>query len=120
MGESNRDSGEAPDDDSQFEFDTEPEPTTADASTTSASTKADHREYWRRNLKLIGILLAVWFTVSFLAGIVLARPLTDVYIGEVPVAFWMAQQGSIIVFVLIIFVYAWRMNKLDREFGVHE
>lgn len=84
------------------------------------TSMADRREYWRRNLRLIGVLFVVWFVVSFLAAIILARPLTDVYFGEVPLAFWMAQQGSIIVFVLIIFVYAWRMNKLDREFGVED
>lgn len=92
----------------------------ATSASSTASTTADHREYWRRNLKLIGALFVVWFAVSFLAAILLARPLTDVYIGQVPVAFWMAHQGSIIAFVIIIFVYAWRMNKLDREFGVHE
>lgn len=84
------------------------------------TSMADRREYWRRNLRLIGALFAVWFVVSFLAAIILARPLSDVYIGEIPLAFWMAQQGSIVVFVLLIFVYAWRMNKLDREFGVED
>ena len=88
--------------------------------TESALSRADRREYWRRNLRLIGALFVVWFVVSFLAGIILARPLMNVYIGEVPVSFWMAQQGAIVVFVLLIFVYAWRMNRLDREFGVED
>ncbi len=77
-------------------------------------------EYWRRNVRLILGLFAVWFGVSLLAGILLARPLTEIQLGNIPVAFWFAQQGSIIVFVVLIFVYAWRMNALDREFGVED
>lgn len=101
--------------------DSEGETGAAQSTRTYATTSmADRREYWRRNLRLIGALFVVWFVVSFLAAIILARPLSDVYIGEIPLAFWMAQQGSIVVFVLLIFVYAWRMNKLDREFGVED
>lgn len=88
--------------------------------TTTAPSQSDLQAYWRRNVRLIAGLFIVWFAVSFLAGIILARPLTNVYIGQVPAAFWFAQQGSIIVFVILIFVYAWRMNKLDREFGVED
>ncbi|WP_330632001.1 DUF4212 domain-containing protein [Halocatena halophila] len=77
-------------------------------------------EYWRRNVRLILGLFAVWFGVSLLAGILLAGPLTEIQLGNIPVAFWFAQQGSIIVFVVLIFVYAWRMNALDREFGVED
>ena len=94
--------------------------TTAGPSTEMTSEERELREYWRRNVRLIVGLFAIWFAVSFLAGILLARPLSDVYFGEIPLAFWFAQQGSIIVFVLLIFVYAWRMNKLDREFGVED
>lgn len=86
----------------------------------TASGGADAKEYWRRNVRLITGLFVVWFLVSFLAAIILARPLTEVQFGNIPVAFWFAQQGSIIVFVLLIFIYAWRMNKLDREFGVED
>lgn len=78
------------------------------------------REYWRRNVRLIAGLMAVWFVVSFGAAILLAQPLNDVSIGNIPLSFWFAQQGSIIVFVILIFVYAWRMNKLDREYGVED
>lgn len=80
----------------------------------------DYREYWRRNLRLIGILFAAWFAVSFLAAILLAEPLYEVPLGNVPLSFWFAQQGSIIAFVIIIWIYVWRMNKLDREFGVED
>lgn len=80
----------------------------------------DLREYWRRNLRLITILMTIWFLVSFGAAILLARPLADVNIGNIPFSFWMAQQASIVVFVLLIYAYVKRMNKLDREFGVED
>lgn len=80
----------------------------------------DVKEYWRRNVRLIATLFVVWFAVSFLAAILIARPLSDVFIGNIPLSFWFAQQGSIAVFVILIFVYARQMNKLDREFGVED
>lgn len=80
----------------------------------------DLKEYWRRNVRLISMLFVVWFAVSFLAAIILARPLSEVSIGNLPVSFWFAQQGSIAVFVLLIYIYARQMNKLDREFGVED
>lgn len=83
-------------------------------------TEQDVKEYWRRNVRLIAGLFVVWFAVSFLAAILIARPLMDVQFGQVPLAFWFAQQGSIMVFVILIFVYVWRMNQLDREFGVDD
>lgn len=78
------------------------------------------KEYWRRNVRLIIGLFVVWFAVSFLAAILLAEPLSNIQLGRIPLAFWFAQQGSIMVFVVLIFVYAWWMNKLDREYGVHD
>ncbi|MDN3518176.1 DUF4212 domain-containing protein [Aquisalimonas lutea] len=77
-------------------------------------------EYWRRNLKIIGGCLAVWAIVSYGLGILLAPALNAIQIGGYPLGFWFAQQGSIITFLIIIFFYAWRMNKLDREFEVDE
>ena len=74
--------------------------------------------YWRTNKRLIVILLAIWGLVSLGAGIVFVRPLNTVALGQVPLGFWMAQQGSIFVFVLIIFFYAWRLDVLDRKFHV--
>ena len=100
----------------------EAEPTSADQTTEQPKrieqSKAD--EYWRRNVRLITGLMAVWFAVSFGAAILLANPLATVSLGQIPLSFWFAQQGSIIVFVVLIFVYARRMNKLDREFGVQD
>ena len=72
-------------------------------------------DYWRSSIRLILILLAVWALVSLGAGILLVRFLNQFSIGRLPVGFWMAQQGSIIVFVALIFVFARRMDKLDRR-----
>ena len=83
-------------------------------------SEANAKEYWRRNVKLIAGLFAVWFVVSFLIAIILAEPLSTVNIGAIPLPFWFAQQGSIVVFVVLIWIYVWRMNKLDREFGVRD
>lgn len=80
------------------------------------------RAHWRACLKLTISLLVVWFVVSFGCGILL-RDWLDINfpkIGNAPFGFWMAQQGSIIFFVLILIVYAWRMNKLDRKHGYSE
>ena len=76
--------------------------------------------YWSANLKLVGVCLAIWFVVSFMFGIVLVEPLNSIRIGGYKLGFWFAQQGSIYVFVALIFFYAYRMSKLDREHGVHE
>lgn len=83
-------------------------------------SKADAAAYWRANLKLVGVLLAVWFTVSFGFGILLVDVLNTVSIGGVKLGFFFAQQGAIYVFVALIFVYAWQMNRLDRKYNVHE
>lgn len=76
--------------------------------------------YWHTNLKYVGILLAIWFLVSYGFGILLADQLNAIQIGGFKLGFWFAQQGSIYVFVVLIFVYVWLMNKLDREYGVYE
>ena len=78
------------------------------------------QNYWKRNLRLVACCLAAWFVVSYGFGIVLVEPLNAISLGGYKLGFWFAQQGSIYVFVAIIFFYAWRMNKLDREFDVHE
>ena len=78
-------------------------------------SERDLKGYWRKNLRYLSILLTIWFTVSYGFGILLAPTLNEFKLG-----FWFAQQGSIYVFVAIIFVYVYLMNKLDREFGVSE
>lgn len=83
----------------------------------------DHTEahkYWRENLKLLTILLSIWFLVSYGAGILFVEQLNLIKIGGFPLGFWFAQQGSIIVFVILIFVYVSKMNKLDKKYGYTE
>lgn len=79
-------------------------------------------EYWRRNLRYLAILLVVWFLVSYGAGILFADSLDSVRIPGTgfPLGFWFAQQGAIYVFVILIFIYVFLMNRLDREFEVDE
>lgn len=78
------------------------------------------QEYWKRNLRYLLILLSVWFMVSFGFGILFAEQLNTIKIGGFPLGFWFAQQGSIYVFVVLIFIYVWLMNRLDVEFDVDE
>jgi putative solute:sodium symporter small subunit len=81
------------------------------------SQKAD---YWKANLRLIALCLAIWFVVSFVFGIILVEPLNNISLGGYKLGFWFANQGSIYVFVALIFFYANRMGKLDRAHDVHE
>ncbi len=83
-------------------------------------TPENRAAYWKANLKLLVILLVIWFFVSFVLGIILAQPLNSIHLGGYPLGFWFAQQGSIYAFVALIFVYAHRMNKLDKQFDVDE
>jgi len=78
------------------------------------------QEYWQKNLRLLGILLAIWFIASYGFGIIFADYLNQFKIGGYKLGFWFAQQGAIYVFVVIIFIYVNRMNKLDKEYGVDE
>lgn len=79
--------------------------------------KGAHEGYWKKNLRLIFVLLAIWALVSY--GFAILFPMTFP-VGKLPAGFWWAQQGSIFVFVALIFVYAWRMDRIDREFDVQE
>jgi len=76
--------------------------------------------YWRANLKLVGSLLAVWFIVSYGAGILLADTLDTITFMGFPLGFWFAQQGAIYVFVILIFVYVFAMHRIDRAYGVDD
>lgn len=78
-----------------------------------------HREYWRRNLRLTGILLAIWFVATYVVSY-FARELNEIVILGFPLGFYMGAQGALIIYVVIIWYYAHSMNKLDREYGVHE
>ncbi len=77
-------------------------------------------EYWKANLRLVSILLVIWFVVSYLFGIILVDVLNEIRLGGVGLGFWFAQQGSIFTFLILIFVYAKKMNDLDRKHDVHE
>jgi putative solute:sodium symporter small subunit len=94
-------------------MDPQPDPSASDAR---------HSAYWRRNIRYVGTLLTVWFVVSYGFGIVFAKALNAFRIPgtNFPVGFWFAQQGSIYVFVVLIFVYVRLMNRLDREFDLDE
>ena len=78
------------------------------------------RDYWRRNLRLMAVLLAVWALVAFGAGIFFADLLNNIVVIGIPLGFWFANQGSILVFLGLIAVYVWRMDKLDKEYGIDE
>ena len=76
------------------------------------------RAYWRSNLRLMAILLAIWALVSFGAGIFFADALNEIEIAGFPLGFWFANQGSILVFLALIAIYVWRMDKLDQSYGI--
>ena len=78
-----------------------------------------HKEYWQRNLRLTGVLLFIWFAVTFIMGY-FARELSVITIFGWPLSFYMAAQGSLIIYVVIIWYYARAMGKLDDEYGVAE
>jgi putative solute:sodium symporter small subunit len=74
------------------------------------------QNYWKTNLKYLVILLVIWFTVSFIFGILLVDQLNKIRFGGFKLGFWFAQQGAIYVFVILIFVYIYLMNRLDKKF----
>jgi putative solute:sodium symporter small subunit len=78
------------------------------------------KAYWSATLGLLTKVLVIWFLVSFGAGILFAPWLNNIHLGGYPLGFWFAQQGSMYVFVVLIFWYARKMNQIDREFDVHE
>jgi putative solute:sodium symporter small subunit len=78
------------------------------------------RQYWKKNLQTLAILLSIWFIISFGCGILWVEELNAYRLGGFKLGFWFAQQGSIYGFVVLIFVYVVRMNRLDREFKVNE
>ncbi len=78
------------------------------------------KDYWRRNIKIVLSLIAVWFIVSFGFGILLVDQLNAFRLGGFKLGFWFAQQGSIFTFVILIFIYVFKMNRLDEEFDVNE
>lgn len=84
------------------------------------SNQEKREAYWRANLRLMVVLLSVWFVISFLCGIVFVEQLNTIRLGGYKLGFWFAQQGSMYGFVAIIFIYANRMAALDRKYDLHE
>lgn len=82
--------------------------------------QAQATAYWRINLRYLSILLGIWFLASFGAGILFVDWLDQFRLFGFKLGFWFAQQGSIYVFVVLIFVYVWLMNRLDKSFDLHE
>ena len=82
--------------------------------------KERRKAYWRANLRILAMLMSIWFVVSFGCGILFVEPLNQIKLGGFKFGFWMAQQGSIYVFVALIFVYVRQMNKLDRKFNFQD
>ena len=82
--------------------------------------KTNAKAYWRDNIKYVLILLAIWFAVSYGAGILFKEQLNSIKIGGFKLGFWFAQQGAMYVFVILIFVYVRLMNKLDKKYGYDE
>jgi len=78
------------------------------------------KAYWKENLKYLLILLSIWFIVSYGCGIIFREALNEFKLGGFKLGFWFAQQGSIYVFVILIFVYVRLMNKLDKKYGFDE
>ncbi len=83
-------------------------------------TSANAKKYWRTNLQYLTILLGIWFLVSYGFGILLKEQLDTITLGGFKLGFWFAQQGSIIVFVFLIFIYVYLMNRLDKKYGFNE
>ena len=86
----------------------------------SFQTDEHAKDYWKENLRLLVTLLVIWFAVSFGFGILLVEPLNSIPLFGFKLGFWFAQQGSIYVFVILIFVYVAKMKALDRKYDVHE
>src|SRR5690606_29956219 len=82
--------------------------------------KTNAAAYWSANLRLITFCMSVWALVSYGFGILLRPLLSGVSVGGTDLGFWFAQQGSILTFIVLIFFYAWRMNRLDKKFGLEE
>lgn len=76
--------------------------------------------YWRANLRLVAVCLVIWFVCSFGFGVLLVDALNRIRLGGFQLGFWFAQQGSIVIFVALIFFYAWCMNRIDKRYDVHE
>jgi putative solute:sodium symporter small subunit len=83
-------------------------------------TPENRAAYWKSNLRLLTVLLVIWFVVSYGFGILLSEPLNAIHLGGYKLGFWFAQQGSMYIFLVLIFIYTVGMNHLDKKYGVQE
>ena len=98
----------------------EPQPTEDSGETEGAETSAAEGAYWKENLRLLISLMAVWFACSYGAGILLRDWLDQFMLGGYPLGFWFAQQGSIYIFIALIFFYVHRMKKIERKYDLDD
>lgn len=95
-------------------------PDTNESETPEPEAGANENAYWRENLRLLIGLMAIWFAVSFGAGILLRDWLDQFSLGGYPLGFWFAQQGSIYTFIALIFFYVWRMKTIERKYDLDD
>ena len=84
------------------------------------SEHRDYQNYWKSNLKLLTILLGIWFLISCVLSIFAVEPLNQFRLGGVPLGMWIAQQGSTVLFIILIFIYCRKMDSIDRQYSVNE
>lgn len=94
--------------------------TPASGADEASGESAESSAYWKANLRLLGILMAIWFAVSFGAGVLFRDLLDQFMIGGYPLGFWFAQQGSIYVFMALIFYYSFAMRRLERKYHLED
>ena len=87
---------------------------------TGAEESVESNAYWKANLRLLGVLMTIWFVVSFGCGIMLRGWLDQWSLGGYPLGFWFAQQGAIYVFIALIFYYSWAVRRLERKFRLDD
>ena len=83
-------------------------------------TDKNHQAYWKKNLQYLAVLLSIWFIVSYGCGILFVDQLNEIRFGGFKLGFWFAQQGAIYIFIILIFIYVYLMNRLDKSHGVDE
>lgn len=94
--------------------------TNPEAAPSEKTRRPDLKNYWKANSRLIFVLLVIWALVSVVASILAIQFLNQFSVGQLPAGFWMAQQGAIFVFVILIFIYAFVMDRLDKKYDVEE